>query len=79
MAKKALIEKHRYIIKQDKLTWFVDEFHGPNEGLVVAEVELQSENQEVDLPDWIGREVSGDSPRPLNLAPRPDRRALAYC
>ena len=40
--------------------WEVDEFHGANEGLVVAEIELTSENEEFPVPDWIGEEVTGD-------------------
>ncbi|MGN0189378.1 MAG: CYTH domain-containing protein [Candidatus Cryptobacteroides sp.] len=40
--------------------WEVDEFHGANEGLVVAEIELASENENFPVPDWIGEEVTGD-------------------
>jgi CYTH domain-containing protein len=53
-----LIEKKRYKIKQGNLIWEVDEFAGENQGLVVAEVELNEENQTIELPDWIDREVS---------------------
>ncbi len=60
-----IVEKHRYEIECEGLTWEVDEFHGVNEGLIVAEVELESEEQEVPKPDWIGEEVSGD-PRYFN-------------
>ena len=59
------IEKNRYLFQQDSLTWEIDEFLGDNRGLVVAEVELQSENQTVPLPDWIGEEVT-DDPRYFN-------------
>ncbi|MHA1564039.1 MAG: CYTH domain-containing protein [Alphaproteobacteria bacterium] len=62
---KPLIEKHRYTIRQGELVWEVDEFHGENEGLIVAEVELTDENQPVALPAWVGEEVSGD-PKYLN-------------
>lgn len=55
---KPFIEKDRYIIKCDDMEWNIDEFHGPNEGLVVAEVHLQSENQQISLPEWVGEEVS---------------------
>jgi adenylate cyclase len=55
-----LIEKHRRFIDYGGLTWEVDEFLGENEGLIVAEVELQSEDQVLDLPSWIGVEVTGD-------------------
>jgi len=56
-----IIEKTRYRIHQDQLIWEVDEFHGENNGLIVAEVELQSEKQDIDLPNWIGLEVSNDA------------------
>jgi CYTH domain-containing protein len=55
-----LVEKTRHRIPFGGLVWEVDEFHGENEGLVVAEVELTSPDQEVPLPPWIGREVTGD-------------------
>ncbi len=60
-----IVEKHRYKIEYQGLVWEVDEFHGVNEGLIVAEVELESEEQEVPKPDWIGEEVS-DDPRYFN-------------
>ena len=60
-----IVEKHRYKIEVEGLTWEVDEFHGVNEGLIVAEVELESEEQEFSRPDWIGEEVSED-PRYYN-------------
>ncbi|NEP41971.1 MAG: CYTH domain-containing protein [Okeania sp. SIO2H7] len=55
------IEKTRYKIVIGELTWEVDEFAGDNEGLILAEVELAEEHQVVELPDWIGEEVSGDA------------------
>lgn len=55
-----LIEKRRHEVPWRNHVWHVDEFFGENEGLVVAEVELQSESEPVDLPPWIGREVSDD-------------------
>ncbi|MEQ9552558.1 MAG: CYTH domain-containing protein [Coleofasciculus sp. G3-WIS-01] len=55
-----LIEKTRYRIECKGLVWEVDEFIGENEGLIFAEVELSDENQVLDLPDWIGQEVTGD-------------------
>ncbi len=60
-----IVEKHRYKIEYRDLMWEVDEFHGVNEGLIIAEVELESEEQEVPKPEWIGEEVSGD-PRYFN-------------
>ena len=59
LAEGALIEKRRYLVEYEGHTFEVDEFAGDNEGLVVAEVELQDSNEEVVLPEWIGREVTG--------------------
>jgi len=56
-----LIEKHRHTISIDNVVWEVDEFIGENKGLVVAEVELTSEDQSITLPQWIGKEVSQDA------------------
>ena len=58
---KPLIEKTRYRITYKDLVWEVDEFHGDNQGLIVAEVELASEDQAIALPEWVGIEVSSDS------------------
>src|SRR5262245_40311836 len=54
LCEKPLIEKTRYRIPIGDVVWEVDEFSGENAGLIVAEVELQSEDQAVSLPDWIG-------------------------
>ncbi|MBD2327171.1 CYTH domain-containing protein [Alkalinema sp. FACHB-956] len=54
------IEKIRYKIPQGEVIWEVDEFLAENQGLILAEVELQDEAQQVVLPDWVGAEVSGD-------------------
>jgi adenylate cyclase len=59
------IEKMRYRIVFKGHTWEVDEFTGANRGLTVAEVELKDAKEQVELPDWIDREVSGD-PRYFN-------------
>ena len=56
-----LIEKTRYKYDHGGLVWEVDEFHGVNDGLVVAEVELESEEQAFDKPDFIGEEVTGQT------------------
>ena len=58
---KPLIEKIRYNIESDGHLWEVDVFKGDNEGLIVAEVELQSAEEQVILPDWVGKEVTGDA------------------
>lgn len=60
-----VIDKTRYLVPAGKHTFEVDEFYGDNEGLVVAEVELGSEDEEFVRPDWLGEEVTGD-PRYYN-------------
>ncbi len=60
LCEKPIIEKDRYKIECDGMVWDVDEFHGPNEGLIVAEVQLNRENQQIIMPDWVGKEVSGE-------------------
>ena len=55
-----LIEKRRRRIEHAGMVWEVDEFLGENEGLVVAEIELETEEQSFERPDWVGAEVSGD-------------------
>ncbi len=67
-----LIEKIRYKINYDNLLWEVDEFQGENQGLIIAEVELENESQTINIPDWVGKEVSHD-PRyyNVNLAKHP--------
>ena len=54
---KPLIEKVRYKVDYADLTWEVDEFFGDNDGLIIAEVELSAEQQQIDLPSWIAKEV----------------------
>ena len=54
------IDKVRYLVKSGAHTFEVDEFHGDNEGLVMAEVELGSEDETFEKPDFIGDEVTGD-------------------
>ena len=63
----SIIDKTRWIVlaKEDGLKWEVDEFHGKHEGLVLAEIELESEEQVVELPSFIGKEVT-DDPRYYN-------------
>ena len=55
-----MIDKTRYLVKSGKHIFEVDEFYGENEGLVMAEVELGSENEPYEKPDFIGKEVTGD-------------------
>jgi CYTH domain-containing protein len=60
-----IIEKQRYRVPLGTLVWEIDEFFGDNRGLVVAEVELESEDQAIDKPAWLGKEVTED-PRYYN-------------
>ena len=55
----ALIDKHRYLVKVGDHTFEVDEFHGDNEGLTIAEVELSSTDEEFIRPEWLDKEVTG--------------------
>jgi len=56
-----VVEKIRHLVVFDGMTWEVDEFLGANAGLVVAEIELQSEAQTFTRPSWLGEEVTGDA------------------
>jgi len=67
LCEKPLIEKNRYTVEHAGMFWEVDEFFGENSGLIVAEVELEREDQIFSLPPWAGREVTGD-PRYFNAA-----------
>src|SRR4051794_10421488 len=56
----AVVSKRRYKINIEGKLWEVDEFLGDNEGLIVAELELDNETEQFNLPEWIATEVSGD-------------------
>ena len=56
----AVIDKCRYYVEYEGHTFEVDEFYGENEGLTIAEVELQSADEEFARPAWLGKEVTGD-------------------
>jgi CYTH domain-containing protein len=60
LCEKPIIEKNRYKIDFAGFIWEVDEFFGENQGLIVSEVELESEDQSFEKPEWIGDEVTGD-------------------
>ena len=60
LCQKPVIDKTRYLINYENHTWEVDIFYGDNEGLVVAEVELSSEDEHINLPSWVKEEVSHD-------------------
>ena len=55
-----MIDKTRYLVRSGKHVFEVDEFHAENEGLVVAEVELEAENEPYERPCFLGKEVTGD-------------------
>lgn len=63
--KGSIVDKTRHKISHAGHVWEVDVFHGENHGLVMAEIELDSEEEEIELPEWIGAEVSED-PRYFN-------------
>jgi adenylate cyclase len=63
---KPLIEKTRFYVMHDGHEWEIDVFGGENEGLIVAELELNSVDEEFTLPDWVGKDVS-DDPRYYNI------------
>lgn len=54
------IIKQRHLVRVDRHTWEIDEFDGDNEGLIVAEIELQHESEAFTRPEWLGQEVSND-------------------
>lgn len=60
LCKKGIIDKIRYEIQVGEHTFEVDEFFKDNEGLILAEVELNSETESYIKPDWLGKEVTGD-------------------
>ena len=60
LCEKGVIEKTRFEIPAGKHLFEVDEFYGENEGLVVAEIELSSETEPFDKPEWLGMEVTND-------------------
>ena len=60
LCEKGIIDKTRYEIEIGNHTFEVDEFHGDNHGLIIAEIELSSENEPFEKPTWLGDEVTGD-------------------
>ncbi len=59
LCEKGIIDKLRYEVKADKHIFEIDEFFGDNEGLIIAEVELNFKDEEFSKPDWLGEEVTG--------------------
>jgi len=60
LCEKPVIDKTRYKIRLDRHLFEVDVFHGENEGLTIAEIELEDENTPFEKPNWLGTEVTGD-------------------
>lgn len=60
LCEKGIMEKYRYEIPFGNHVFEVDEFYGDNEGLTIAEVELNSENETFEKPNWLGKEVTGE-------------------
>lgn len=66
VAIRPFIDKTRYKVKWGEHIWEVDLFHGENEGLIVAEIELEAEDESFQIPEWVEKEVSGD-PKYFNV------------
>ena len=60
LCRSGVIDKTRYIVPFDGHIFEVDEFHGTNSGLIVAEIELKNETESFSRPEWLGKEVTGD-------------------
>jgi CYTH domain-containing protein len=60
VCEKPYIQKTRFLVKFDDKKWEIDEFYAENDGLIVAEIELESEDKQFELPEWAGKEVSED-------------------
>ena len=60
LCKKGIIDKIRYEVKSNTHIYEIDEFFGNNKGLIIAEIELNSEEESFEKPDWLGVEVTGD-------------------
>jgi adenylate cyclase len=61
LCEKGVIDKTRFEVKIGNHIFEVDEFHGKNDGLIIAEVELKSETEAFEKPAWLGKEVTNDS------------------
>ncbi len=59
LCEKGIIEKYRYLVKSGKHTYEIDEFLGENQGLTIAEIELNHENETFEKTNWLGKEVTG--------------------
>lgn len=66
------VEKTRYLVEHGGHTWEVDIFEGSNQGLIIAEIELESEDEDFSLPEWVSEEVTQDKRYfNVNLVERP--------
>lgn len=61
LCEKGVIDKTRFEVKAGKHLYEVDEFYGDNQGLIMAEIELESETESFEKPSWLGKEVTNDS------------------
>ncbi len=61
LCQKPIIEKVRYLVPRGGKTWEIDDFGGDNLGLILAEIELESEEEQIEIPSWIGTEVTHDT------------------
>lgn len=61
LCEKGVIDKTRFEVKMENHVFEIDEFHGENEGLVMAEIELESETETFEKPNWLGKEVTNDN------------------
>ena len=61
LCEKGVIDKTRFEVKVGQHVFEVDEFYGENEGLILAEIELDSETETFEKPSWLGKEVTGDN------------------
>lgn len=61
LCEKGVIDKTRFEVKKGKHIYEIDEFYGENEGLIMAEIELNSENENFEKPSWLGKEVTSDN------------------
>ena len=61
LSKYFIIEKERYYYQADRHLWEIDVFHDKNKGLIIAEVELNNENEDIKIPSWVGKEISNDN------------------
>ena len=61
LCEKPVVEKIRFIVNVNSKIWEIDVFDGENKGLIVAEVELENEDESIELPHWIGKEVTQEA------------------